>query len=68
MQEVGGWHPRPVRGSVSAFADHCVELRSCTMASYPRGKRPRFPFPYFKEVIMGFEYSTTMHLICEGCQ
>ncbi len=27
-----------------------------TMASYPHGNRPPFPFPYFTEVMTGFEY------------
>ncbi len=57
-----------------SFADHFVDMRSyaigdesgMTMASYPRGQRPRFPFPYFNEVMTGFEYSTAAHLIYEG--
>jgi len=36
------------------------------MASYPRGNRPRRPFPYYNEAMTGFEYSTAVHLIYEG--
>ena len=36
------------------------------MASYPRGKRPVRPFPYFNEVMTGFEYTAAVHLMYEG--
>jgi len=36
------------------------------MATYPRGKRPRRPFPYYNEVMTGFEYSTAVHMLYEG--
>lgn len=36
------------------------------MASYPKGKRPRFPFPYFSEVMTGFEYTAGAGMIYEG--
>ena len=36
------------------------------MASYPRGCRPQRPFPYFYEVMTGFEYTVAAHLIYEG--
>ncbi|MBP1770728.1 MAG: hypothetical protein H6P96_1346, partial [Candidatus Aminicenantes bacterium] len=35
------------------------------MASYPKG-RPRNPFPYFTEVMTGFEYTAAAGLIYEG--
>jgi hypothetical protein len=38
------------------------------IASYPRGKRPEIPFPYFSEVMDGFEYQFAVHLIYEGMQ
>ena len=57
-----------------SFAGHFVDMRSyvlgeeagLTMASYPNGQRPRFPFPYFNEVMSGFEYSTAAHMLYEG--
>ena len=36
------------------------------MASYPRGDLLDFPFPYYTEIMTGFEYSTAAHLIYEG--
>jgi non-lysosomal glucosylceramidase len=36
------------------------------MASYPRGNRPARPFPYYNEVMTGFEYVVAGHLILVG--
>jgi non-lysosomal glucosylceramidase len=36
------------------------------MATYPRGRRPARPFPYFTEVMTGFEYYLAIHLLQEG--
>jgi uncharacterized protein (DUF608 family) len=36
------------------------------VASYPGGKRPEIPFPYFAEVWTGLEYQFATHLIFEG--
>ena len=35
------------------------------MASYP-GERPRNPFPYFTEVMTGFEYTAAVGMLQEG--
>jgi hypothetical protein len=36
------------------------------MASYPRGGRPKIPFPYFSEVMTGFEYTAAIGMLYEG--
>jgi non-lysosomal glucosylceramidase len=36
------------------------------MASYPKGRRPTRPFPYFTEVMTGFEYAAAVHMLYEG--
>src|SRR4029079_17884835 len=36
------------------------------MATYPRGRRPARPFPYFGEAMTGFEYTVAVHLLYEG--
>jgi hypothetical protein len=36
------------------------------VASYPRGKRPEIPFPYFAETWTGEEYQFAAHLAFEG--
>ncbi|NLC56070.1 MAG: hypothetical protein GX774_04460 [Armatimonadetes bacterium] len=38
------------------------------IASYPRGGRPERPFPYFTEVMTGFEYQAAAHMIYEGLE
>jgi uncharacterized protein (DUF608 family) len=55
------------------FYDHFNCLRSFAlgdesallMASYPHG-RPRNPFPYFTEVMTGFEYTAAVGMLYEG--
>jgi hypothetical protein len=36
------------------------------ICTYPRGQRPQVPFPYFSEVMTGFEYQAAVLLIYEG--
>jgi len=36
------------------------------MASYPYGKRPDKPFPYFTEVMTGFEYTAAIGMLYEN--
>jgi len=36
------------------------------MATYPRGDRPKRPFPYYNEVMTGFEYTAAVHMLYEG--
>lgn len=38
------------------------------MASYPRGRRPKRPFPYYNEVMTGFEYAAAVHMLYEGLE
>lgn len=54
--------------------DHFNHLRSFAlgdeqallMATYPRGRRPKRPFPYFNEVMTGFEYTAAVGMLYEG--
>jgi hypothetical protein len=36
------------------------------MATYPLGRRPKRPFPYFNEVMTGFEYAAAIGMLYEG--
>ena len=36
------------------------------ICTWPRGGRPKRPFPYFSEAMTGFEYQFAVHLIYEG--
>jgi non-lysosomal glucosylceramidase len=55
------------------FKDHFNHMRSYVlndesallMASYPHGNRPQRPFPYFNEVMTGFEYTAAVGMIYE---
>ena len=45
-----------------AFGDEAAML----MATYPKDRRPVRPFPYFNEVMTGFEYTAAVHMLYEG--
>jgi uncharacterized protein (DUF608 family) len=59
---------------VDNFNNHTNTFRSfglgneagLIMASYPHGELLDFPFPYYTEIMTGFEYSTAVHMIFEG--
>ena len=59
---------------VDNFNEHFNTFRSfglgnekgLIMASYPKGELLDFPFPYYTEIMTGFEYSTASHMIYEG--
>jgi uncharacterized protein (DUF608 family) len=42
------------------------EEAALLMASYPKGRRPARPFPYYNEVMTGFEYTAGVHMLYEG--
>lgn len=46
------------------FADETAVL----MATYPLGERPKEPFPYYNEVMTGFEHTLAAHLMYEGME
>ncbi|MEZ4671883.1 MAG: GH116 family glycosyl-hydrolase [Anaerolineae bacterium] len=58
----------------TGFYDHFNHLRSfvlndesaLVMATYPRGQRPARPFPYYNEVMTGFEYTAAVGMMYEG--
>jgi hypothetical protein len=58
-----------------SMADHFNNMRSYAlgdesallMASWPKG-RPKVPFPYFSEVMTGFEYTAAVGMIYEGME
>lgn len=58
----------------TGFSGHFNHMRSYVlgdetallMASYPLGRRPARPFPYYTEVMTGFEYCVAVHLVQEG--
>jgi uncharacterized protein (DUF608 family) len=53
-------HFNPMRSF--ALQDEAATL----MATYPRGQRPARPFPYFNEVMTGFEYCAAVGMLQEG--
>lgn len=56
-------------GHFNHFRSYAVgDERGLLMASYPRGGRPKRPFPYCNELMTGFEYSTAVHMLYEGME
>ncbi len=58
----------------TSMAGHFNHMRSYVlgdepatlMCSYPLGERPARPFPYFTEVMTGFEYTLAVHMLYVG--
>ncbi|MBK8506039.1 MAG: hypothetical protein IPL46_29895 [Saprospiraceae bacterium] len=56
--------------------DHFNNMRSYAigdekallMASWPKGGRPKIPFPYWAEVMTGFEYTAAIGMLYEGME
>lgn len=44
------------------------EESAMLMCSYPRGCRPKRPFPYYTEVMTGFEYTAAVGMLYEGME
>ncbi len=40
--------------------------KALLMATYPKGRRPEQPFPYYNEVMSGFEYVAAIGMLQEG--
>ena len=52
---------------MNCMRTYSLQEESATlMASYPYGKRPDKPFPYFTEVMTGFEYTAAIGMLYEG--
>ncbi len=56
-----------LRGHMNCMRSYALQEESATlMASYPYGRRPEKPFPYFTEVMTGFEYTAAVGMLYEG--
>ncbi|MEQ8556504.1 MAG: GH116 family glycosyl-hydrolase [Cyclobacteriaceae bacterium] len=54
---------------LSTFRSYAVgEEKGMIMGYYPEDKREARPFPYYSEVMTGFEYSTGAHMLYEGLE
>jgi len=54
---------------LSTFRSYAVgNEKGLIMGYYPKGKREARPFPYYSEVMTGFEYSTGVHMLYEGLE
>ena len=55
-----------LRGHANHMRSYALDAESgLLMAAYPRGDRPRFPFPYFTEIMTGFEYTAAIGMLYE---
>jgi non-lysosomal glucosylceramidase len=75
-------HIRSAYRSILAYnhredlSDHFNNMRSYAMgnekallmASWPHGGRPKIPFPYWSEVMTGFEYAAGIGMLYEGME
>jgi hypothetical protein len=58
---------RPMTGHFNHMRTYALADEAATlMCSYPRGNRPDRPFPYFTEVMTGFEYTLAVHMLYVG--
>jgi uncharacterized protein (DUF608 family) len=58
---------RTLQGHFNPMRSYALGAESALlMATYPRGRRPARPFPYFGEAMTGFEYTVAVHLLYEG--
>lgn len=54
---------------LSTFRSFAVnQEQGLIMGFYPENKREARPFPYYSEVMTGFEYSTGAHMLYEGLE
>jgi uncharacterized protein (DUF608 family) len=54
---------------LSTFRSFAVgQEKGLIMSYYPEDKREARPFPYYSEVMTGFEYSTGAHMLYEGLE
>lgn len=54
---------------LSTFRSYAVgQEKGLIMGYYPEDKREARPFPYYSEVMTGFEYSTGAHMLYEGLE
>jgi len=58
---------RPLDGHFNNMRTYALQDEEAVlMATYPYGERPRVPFPYFAEVMTGFEYTAAAGMLYEG--
>ena len=59
-------HRRSLRAHANVMRSYALgDEAALLMASYPKG-RPANPFPYFTEVMTGFEYTAAIGMLYEG--
>lgn len=57
----------PLQNLSNHMRSYALGKESATiMASWPRGGRPKIPFPYYPEVMTGFEHVLAAHLLYQG--
>jgi hypothetical protein len=69
LRSVMQYNFRPMQGHFNNMRSYALDGEAgLLMATYPQGTKMEFPFPYFNEVMTGFEYSTAAHMAYEGME
>jgi len=67
LRSVLRYNFRPLDGHFNHMRAYALDgEEGVLMAGYPYGERPRVPFPYFTEVMTGFEYTAAVGMLYEG--
>ncbi|MBA3275222.1 MAG: hypothetical protein H0T72_05460 [Chloroflexia bacterium] len=60
-------HRKTMAGHFNHMRSYVLGDEAATlMCSYPHGRRPVRPFPYYTEVMTGFEYTLAVHMLYVG--
>lgn len=67
LRSIYRYNFRPLQGHFNNMRTYALQDEEAVlMATYPYGERPQIPFPYFAEVMTGFEYTAAVGMLYEG--
>jgi uncharacterized protein (DUF608 family) len=69
LRSIMTYNFKPMQGHFNNMRSYALHGEAgLLMATYPKGTDMEFPFPYFNEVMTGFEYSTAAHMVYENME
>lgn len=55
---------RSMKGQLNNMRGYALgDEEGLLMATFPRGTKMKFPFPYYNKMMTGFEYATASHML-----